>query len=480
MPVTYIAASLQGIKHEIGYACDPEKTLYVYESKDHRGTVTQRRRNLVTGINCSPDTAEEQFIRTKQFWSRVTGNDLTAGIPCYHGYISFEEGEADPQAVHAISVEFAERSWGKDCEVVVATHVNTRNPHSHFVVNSVRISDGKKLHDEMNLWKRRSLADRICREHGLAVREERYGRTVSRNAYEAEKAGRPTLKGLIRRDIDYAVRCSFTLAEMVNALTEMGYTADLSAERETVRPPGASYDYSLRLLGKEYSAQRLAQRILENRDRPDPASLSMERDAARRDIDLIIAGMQDDSLYSCVRSYRNCLDVIVSHPGAFGAVPQDIRNDIVHMDRLDRTISLMERECLSGRDELLTYLDSKKAEHERLRTRRDMLRNRGKKENMRGEREEGKAHLIMASMITPELREIRKQIRDAEYAADCHDDVRRKLESLRQRGRTADIAQQMRKEEMSDGKLLVGSGGPGREDSAGRYGDRGEAGGIGS
>ena len=149
------------------------------------------------------------------------------------------------------------------------------------------------------------------------------------------------------------------------------------------------------------------------------------------------------------------------------------------MDRLDRAIALMDREGLSGRDELLTYLDSKKAEHERLRRRRDMLRNRGKKENMRGEREEGKAHLIMASMITPELREIRKLIRDAEYAAACSDDVRRKLESLRQRGRTADIAQQMRKEEMGDGKLLVGSGGPGREDSAGRDGDRGEAGGIG-
>ena len=40
----------------------------------------------VTGINCNPDTAADQFLETKLYW------DKTGGRLAYHGYQSFLEG----------------------------------------------------------------------------------------------------------------------------------------------------------------------------------------------------------------------------------------------------------------------------------------------------------------------------------------------------------------------------------------------------
>lgn len=87
------------IEDVIGYASNSEKTEKQY---------------YVSGINCEPESAAEEFRMVKKQFQKQ------GGIICYHGYQSFAEGEVTPAEAHAIGVELAKKFWGKrvsgDCD----------------------------------------------------------------------------------------------------------------------------------------------------------------------------------------------------------------------------------------------------------------------------------------------------------------------------------------------------------------------------
>ena len=64
----------------IDYAVDAEKT---------------EKMMYVTGINCNPDTALDEFMETKWRWGK------TGGRLAYHGYQAFLEGEGEITAEEA-------------------------------------------------------------------------------------------------------------------------------------------------------------------------------------------------------------------------------------------------------------------------------------------------------------------------------------------------------------------------------------------
>ena len=58
---------------------------------------------------------------------------------------SFPKGElVDPVTAHACALELAK--WYQDYEVLVCTHVEREHIHSHFIINSVNLETGLKLH----------------------------------------------------------------------------------------------------------------------------------------------------------------------------------------------------------------------------------------------------------------------------------------------------------------------------------------------
>lgn len=58
---------------------------------------------------------------------------------------SFPAGEeVDTKKAHAAAIKLAE--WFHGREVLVCTHVDWDHIHTHLIVNSVSLEDGKKLH----------------------------------------------------------------------------------------------------------------------------------------------------------------------------------------------------------------------------------------------------------------------------------------------------------------------------------------------
>ncbi len=138
------------------------KKLLGYVSREKKTKLEDRR--LVSGVNCSPESAYQEILLTKQ------ANGKTGGRLYYHLVQSFPKGyEISPELAHQIALEFTERAF-KDYECVVATHIDREHIHSHIVFNSVSFQTGNKYHSNLNDVKQlMKLSDEICKQHGVAV-----------------------------------------------------------------------------------------------------------------------------------------------------------------------------------------------------------------------------------------------------------------------------------------------------------------------
>lgn len=86
-----------------------------------------------------PENAYDDFLSTKFLYHKDGGTRF------YHMVRSHPKGaEADPVTAHAAAMKLAEYFIGR--EVLACTHVGRDYIHSHFIINSVSLEDGRKLH----------------------------------------------------------------------------------------------------------------------------------------------------------------------------------------------------------------------------------------------------------------------------------------------------------------------------------------------
>ena len=171
------------LDERIVYTADPEKT----------DTVC-----FVTTLNCRPaETAFAAMQKTKKKYKK------TGGVLGYHFIQSFAPGEVTPEQAHEIGCEFARRLFGNDFEVVIGTHLDKAHPHNHIVVNSVSRTDGHKYHSSPESYYNdvRGTSDELCRENDLSVIAPQ-GKGKHYAEWKAEQGGKPTVRGVIRADID--------------------------------------------------------------------------------------------------------------------------------------------------------------------------------------------------------------------------------------------------------------------------------------
>ena len=80
-------------------------------------TLLQSGEKLVSGINCSPHSAYNEFMLTKHLHSKANGRYF------YHYCQSFSpEEKVTPKTVHEIGVRLAKECFD-GCEVIVGTHI---------------------------------------------------------------------------------------------------------------------------------------------------------------------------------------------------------------------------------------------------------------------------------------------------------------------------------------------------------------------
>ena len=236
-------SELQGLRDVMDYTYRDYKT---------------EKQHYISGINCSPETARQEMIDTKLQYNK------TGGIIAFHGYQSFEEGEVTPALAHEIGMKLAQEMWGDRFEVVVATHLDKKHIHNHFVLNSVSFKDGYKYYSNYeNTDRFRIKSDRLCEEYNLSViYSPQRGRKPSSAAYEAEQWGGDSYRSEIRAAVDKAINESLSHKDFFVKLKKMGYEIK-DGKDITVRAQGRKYGLKLfRNFGDDYTRQAINERIL--------------------------------------------------------------------------------------------------------------------------------------------------------------------------------------------------------------------------
>ena len=223
---------------------------------------------LVGGINCLPETAYQDMMQTKRRWDKVS-----RPIQGYHLIHSFAPGEVSTEQAQAIGMELARRLVGDRFEAVVSTHTDHAHVHCHIVFNSVSCVDGKMYRDNFKAYYGdiRVLSNDLSRENNLSVIEPN-GKAKHYAEWNAENNGKPTVRGLIRQDIDAALADAFTLQSFFEALQKRGYTVKRGANvtHTAVKPPGSDRFVRLDSLGNGYTEADIRERL--NRSRMEPTA----------------------------------------------------------------------------------------------------------------------------------------------------------------------------------------------------------------
>ena len=270
MATTKIWPVRDSLKRVTDYAANPGKTEYAdlknvisYAAGNSKTVSSEEKAYLVTGVNCSADSACEQMSAVKEHFGKPSGN------VAYHAYQSFKPGEISPEECHQIGLELAKKLWGDRYQVLVATHLDKEHLHNHFIINSVSFIDGKKFNDNRAAYRMlRETSDDLCRQYGLSVIEKPRGKTP-RQLYFAEKRGEPTKYNLMRWAIDDAISVSSNQEMFEAALRKKGYLikADPNRKYPLICSIYGGRPTRLYQLGEDYEPQRIASRVYENDSR---------------------------------------------------------------------------------------------------------------------------------------------------------------------------------------------------------------------
>lgn len=283
MGYTKIKAVKNHLARCLDYTSNPVKTeRFSEEDLSRLLDYTQNRDKTehqlyVTGFNCDPANACDTMNATRKRW----GKDGEGHVLAYHLIQSFKPGEITPQQAHEIGCEFTRRLLADRYEVTVSTHLDKSHLHNHIVFNSVAFVDGKMFRNQFRDYYRgiRQISDDLCRENQLKVIDPKgYGKNYAE--WAAEKAGRPTVRGTIKADVDRALERAVNWSTFVLTLNQMGYEVAYgrNIKYAKLRPKGSPRAIRFKSLGPGYSEQELRERL--EQPKSDTSSRRGQREQA--------------------------------------------------------------------------------------------------------------------------------------------------------------------------------------------------------
>ena len=384
-------SSLQNLTDVMHYAADEDKTEKLF---------------FVSGVNCTPAVARDQFVIVKKQF------DKEDGIVAYHGYQSFAEGEVTPELAHEIGLEFAKRVWGEDYQVVVATHLNTRNLHNHFIVNSVSFRHGKRLRAKQ-WYELNKVSDEICREHGLSVIENRRGKGIPKQLYYAEKNGGSTRVNIAKAAVDEALAVSTNVTEFEMALKAKGYHCNFNPNHKhwTIWQKDWKRPIRLTRMGEDYTARRIMERLdegLENKTfevfqkavvvRRKQYVLFTREDKIKR-----VGGLKGLYLHYCY-----LLGYLPKYKQQPTKVSPLLRDDLIKMEQIAKETRLLCRENISSAGDLSIFKEKTESSIAAKMQKQRELRNLIKRKIPREEREKARSEL---TGINDDLKKLRSDLK---------------------------------------------------------------------
>ena len=183
-------------------------------------------------------------------------------VKAIHYIQSFDpKDNISPELAHRIAKAFARKTFGDDCQVVIATHTDRGHIHSHLLVNTYTLT-GRKLNDNQKTLNHiKEYSDRVCLAFGIQPydKSKGKGKTVSHHEWEHQKRG-TSWKQKLRAEIDSLIGGVKNLDELIYELELKGYEVK-KGKYISLKAPGQQRFIRTKTLGEEYTAESLASRI---------------------------------------------------------------------------------------------------------------------------------------------------------------------------------------------------------------------------
>lgn len=382
---------------------------------------------LQAAINCRLDTACRDMMNTKQRWDKLSG------VQGYHIIHSYAPGEVMAEQAQRLSMEFARRLIGRSFEAVVATHVDHEHIHSHIVFNSVSCVDGRMFRSDFKAYfgDIRGISNDISWENGLSVIEPK-GRGKAYAEWNAEKQAKPTVRSLIRRDIDAALNGAISMQTFYAALEKQGYTVKRGANIKytAVKPPGSERFIRLESLGTGYTEAEIKARINTGRtvvQRNQPIQSSHHK-RYRVKNGRQYPGARANGLR---RLYLHYL-YLLAPPRAYKAkpVPFNVRAEVRKLGQYKRQFKLLRKYRIENESQLSMLADALQADVDSLVfSRKALYRRKRKGEDVAAE----------ISQINLALRPIRRELRCCRNISEALPQIREQVQMTRETGERSEF-----------------------------------------
>ncbi len=354
MAITKIKGVKNNLSRVIDYISNDEKTnkeIYddLHNELEYIGEDYKTEKKLyVTGINCEAQSAYEEMMMIKKHYKKEKGNIA------FHSIQSFAADEVTPDEAHEIGLQLAKEMWGDRFQVVVATHLNTKHIHNHFVINSVSFVDGKKYYDNRkNYAELRRLNDSLCKEHNISSIEEKktksglyypnYLKNVSYNNYYTQA----------KQDLDYAIAISNNYDEFLKIMNNLNYETILRSGKLSIR--NNNYKRNIRIeryFGEDYSINNIKKQIL---GIYLPEKQSYYRNYYQRDNTLdFLFKMNSKGL---ALSYLKCLKIMNEYPTYTRKcrLSNSIKEEVARMDSFSKETILLVTNHIETEEDLNKY-----------------------------------------------------------------------------------------------------------------------------
>lgn len=354
MAITKIKGVKNNLSRVINYISNDEKTnkeIYddLHNELEYIGEDYKTEKKLyVTGINCEAQSAYEEMKMIKKHYQKEKG------IIAFHSIQSFAADEVTPDEAHEIGLQLAREMWGDRFQVVVATHLNTKHIHNHFVINSVSFVDGKKYYDNRrNYAELRRLNDVLCKEYNISSIEEKktksglyypnYLKNVSYNNYYSQA----------KQDLDYAIAISNNYDEFLKIMHNLNYETILRSGKLSIR--NNNYKRNIRIeryFGEDYSINNIKKQIL---GAYLPEKQSYYRNYYQKDKTLdFLFKMNSKGL---ALSYLKCLKIMNEYPTYTRKcrLSNSIKEEVARMDSFSKETILLVTNHIETEEDLNKY-----------------------------------------------------------------------------------------------------------------------------
>ncbi|MDE6727564.1 MAG: relaxase/mobilization nuclease domain-containing protein [Oscillospiraceae bacterium] len=326
------------VQRSLAYILNPEKTDDLV---------------LTSSLNCLTDP-EGAYYNMKMVYERFSGKRFDEPIPksgkgrvkAIHYIQSFDpKDKILPELAHRIGKAFALKVFGKDSQVVIATHIDKEHIHTHFIVNAYGV-DGHKFNDNKEtLQKIREESDRVCLAFGIKPIEPRQGASgIDHSEWEHKQRG-TSWKEKIRDEIDKLILKVKDVDELLAELEILGYTVK-RGKYISIKAPDQQRAVRLKTLGEDYTVEQLASRILW-RDVGAGLSNPCERSALRDKYSETISGVQEiNASHPSLEQLGMLLSIINrDRLQSIGEVDGKIEQIKFELEKSRQEVNIMETKC---------------------------------------------------------------------------------------------------------------------------------------